>query len=492
MVEGGPVILPLHQLLVALDQWRAHPRSQEASLVEAAIAGLADAHALQRVAVRIESGTMPLLDIRHGGAGDSMGGSRTFRVGAGSTSAVTIRTDGDPLAADAFAGSLELALDAVWSRHQARVQAQQLEALDAAVRGIAAVHSVDLVLQLIVDRVRDLVAAQYAALGIVGPFGNIEQFITAGLTQDQRDRIGPLPRGHGLLGLIIRENSSFLIDDIAMDHRRYGFPPEHPEMHSFLGAPVRSQGVTIGNLYLTNKLTGATFSEEDQRLVEMFALHAGIAMENARLHEKVQRLAIVDERQRISQDLHDSIIQSLYAVSLSLEDIPEMIQEEPAEAAARADRAIDSIHSTIRDIRNFIFGLQPELLEMADLATGIESMAAEFRANTLVELEVDVADDLGGLPGDLASQLLPIIREALSNISKHSDATRATLELRAEDGLVRLTIGDNGRGFDPTMRPTSGHHGLANLRSRAESAGGSLTIVSEPGQGATVTAEIPV
>ena len=151
----------------------------------------------------------------------------------------------------------------------------------------------------------------------------------------------------------------------------------------------------------------------------MFALHAGIAIENARLHEEVRRLAVVDERQRISQDLHDSIIQSLYAISLSLEDLPEVIAEDPAEGAARADRAIDSIHGTIRDIRNFIMGLQPELLDDADLATGHRDAGRRVpgkhadrprgarRPMTLPEL-----------PRDHAAHVLAITREALSNIAQ--------------------------------------------------------------------------
>ena len=129
-------------------------------------------------------------------------------------------------------------------------------------------------------------------------------------------------------------------------------------MHSFLGTPIRNKGRTIGDLYLTNKTTAATFDDEDLRVIERFALHAGIAIENARLHEEVQRLAIVDERQRISQDLHDSIIQSLYGISLSLEDLPDVMAEDPAQGVVRTDRAIDAIHATIRDLRNFIMGLE--------------------------------------------------------------------------------------------------------------------------------------
>lgn len=369
---------------------------------------------------------------------------------------------------------------------------QQLEALDVAVRGIAGIDSVDRVLQVIVERVRELVSAQYAAMGIVGQFGQIERFITSGISDEQRAAIGSLPHGRGLLGLIIEEGRSFLIDDIAVDPRRYGVPEQHPEMHSFLGVPIPSKGGYVGNLYLTNKLTTPRFTESDLELVERFALHAAIAIENARLHEEIQRLAVVEERQRISQDLHDSIIQSLYAISLSLEDLPEVIIEDPADGAALADRAIESIHATIRDIRNFIMGLQPELLEEADLASGLHTLASEFRANTMIDLEVDIPADLPAASTDNAVHVLSITREALSNIARHSGASRAFLRLSNQSQVLTLTITDNGRGFDPDRSRSATQRGLANLRSRAEAAGGSLIIVSEPGGGAQIEAAIPI
>jgi signal transduction histidine kinase len=296
----------------------------------------------------------------------------------------------------------------------------------------------------------------------------------------------------GMLGLIIREDRSFLVDDISADPRRYGFPEHHPPMSSFLGVPVRAKGQSIGNLYVTNKRGARRFTDSDLRLVEMFALHAGIAMENARLHEEIGRLAIVEERQRISQDLHDSIIQSLYGISLSLEDLPDIITEDQAEGAARADRAIDGIHATIRDIRNFIMGLQPELLIDADLGAGIETLAAEFRANTLIDLELTIDPQLPDLPREHATHVLAITREALSNIARHSNATRASIELAAVDGALRLVIGDNGHGFDVNAARSSRQRGLGNLRARAESVGGKFNLTSEEGAGTQVTAELPI
>src|SRR3954453_9703079 len=380
----------------------------------------------------------------------------------------------------------------VAARAEAEAANRRLAALDQAVRGIAGVLSTDRVLQLIVDRVRELLDAQYAALGIVGPHGLIELFITSGITAQQRAAIGPTPRGHGLLGLIIREGRTLRIDDIATHADSYGFPPHHPEMHSLIGVPVRAKGRIVGDLYLTNKMTAATFSDDDERLVEMFALHAGIAIENARLHEELQRLAVVDERDRISQDLHDSIIQSLYALGLALEDLPEEFAENPTEATVRVDRAIDSIHATIRDIRNLFLGLRPALLQDLDLDEGLFALANEFRLNTMIDLDLRMPDQLPAVNSEQVDQLLNMTREGLSNVARHSGASRAVLALTANDRTLNLLISDNGKGFDPAAVRADGHRGLANLQSRAEALGGSLEVKSKPGAGTAVEANIPL
>jgi signal transduction histidine kinase len=407
----------------------------------------------------------------------------------------------DPLTDDRVREALravELGLDTAWSSESARRSAAQLEALDAATRGIAGVLSVDRVLQLICDRTRDLVRAEYAALGIADADGVLERFVTSGISRADRERIGALPEGHGLLGLIIGGGRSFRIADIAGHPRSYGFPPHHPRMTSFLGVPITVKGKAVGDLYLTNKRGAREFSEADQTLVEMFALHAGIAIENARLHEQVQRLAIVEERERIGKDLHDGIIQGIYGVGLSLEDVPELMDDDPEEARARIERAIERLNLTIREIRNLIFGLRPELLDQVGLLGGLAGLADEFRLNTMVDVELEGAQDAIPEPGDEATiQLLQIAREALSNIARHANATRARIVLRVErsgdpeaDELV-LEISDNGRGFSPNAPRGPGHHGMANMRARAKALGGSFDLHSEPAGGTRIIVRVP-
>lgn len=371
----------------------------------------------------------------------------------------------------------------------------ELEALVEATRTIAEVLDLDAVLRLIVESVRSLVRAEYAALGIVGPSGHIERFITVGVSQAERARIGAPPRGLGLLGVIIRERRSFRIPDIGKHAEAHGFPPNHPPMGSFLGVPVVTEGRSVGNLYLTNKRDAPEFSETDQLLVEMFALRAGIAIENARLHEQVQRLAIVEERERIARDLHDGVIQAIYGVALSLEDVPLMMQTEPEEAGAQVDRAIDSLNQTIREIRNFILGLRSELLHGADLLAGLATLANEFGATGTSEIELDLAIDpelAVSIPTGHRVQLLQMTREALSNAARHARARRTRIVMLAEDHWLVLRVEDDGVGFDTKAIRSAGHLGLANLHDRAAAFGGTVSIESTLGSGTSLSIRVPI
>jgi signal transduction histidine kinase len=377
-----------------------------------------------------------------------------------------------------------------WRARAERAEAH-LAALDAAIRGISGVLTIDRVLQLIVDAVRELAGAQYAALGIADATGRIERFLTSGIGDRERERIGTLPQGRGLLGLIIKEGQSFRIADLATDPRRHGLPPHHPEMRAFLGVPVTFRGRPIGDLYLTNKQGAAEFSADDQLLVERFALHAGLAIQNARLSERVQALAVVEERERIGRDLHDDIIGRIYAVALSLDDIPEMMVSSPEAATARVDHAVEALNATIGEIRNFIFGLRPGAQDVGGLTAALETLADEIRMTAPVDVVVE-ADDLPVISDEIAEELLKVAREALSNASRHADANRVSVELRAEGGQVRLEIGDDGRGFDPDAPRSAEHRGLANMRRRAEQLHGRLEVASGAGLGTRIIVLLPL
>jgi signal transduction histidine kinase len=491
-------LLGLREMSAALEAWQAHPgpdaHAQLATAFERAVvsSGLGGGH------LHLQASPLTEVELRAGNLTDEgveKAGLRTYELRFGDRVLATLQL-GAPAAAtfsvDECARGLEIVVGAAWSRARAGQASDELAAIDAATRGIAGVLDLDRVLQLITDRVRELAHAQYAALGIVDQEGGIERFITSGISRADRERIGPPPHGHGLLGVIARETHPVRVHDAATDSRRFGVPPNHPSMHTLLGVPIGAKGRSIGRLYLTNKQPSGDFTEDDERLVEMFALHAGIAIENARLHEQVQRLAIVEERERIGRDLHDGIIQSIYAVGLSLEDVPDLMSEEPDEARARVERAIDSLDQSIRDIRNFIFGLRPELLEQSGLVGGLAALADEFRVNSMIDVELDTVDAREvDLPPDLIGQLLSIAREALSNIARHSRATRGGVHVETSESIVRLIISDNGAGFDPSKPRGAGHQGLVNMRARASSVGARLDVESEPGAGTRIIVEVP-
>ena len=499
-------LLGLRDVAAALDAWASHPGDTSHGELSRAFAQVVTSSGLVGGHLSLDAPPLAGLDVRTGslvaaasGRADEAAAEtavRTYRLAFGDRALAMLRLDAPPAAifsVDEVAHGLEIVIGSAWSRARARQAKEELAALDAATRGIAGVLDLERVLQLITDRVRELAHAEFAALGIVDADGYLERFITSGLSRADRERIGPLPRGHGLLGVIVREAAPVRIHDIATDPRRYGFPPHHPEMHSLLGVPIGNKGKSIGRLYLTNKQPSGDFTEDDERMVEMFALHAGIAIENARLHEQVQRLAIVEERERIGRDLHDGIIQSIYAVGLSLEDVPDLMEDEPEEAARRVERAIDSLDQSIRDIRNFIFGLRPELLEQAGLVGGLAALADEFRVNSMVDVELRTASvDESALASEQITQMLSIAREGLSNIARHSKASQAVIDVSSDGSTMHLEIRDNGVGFDPHVQHGPSHQGLVNIRDRAASAGGNLTIESVPGSGTRIILAVPL
>jgi signal transduction histidine kinase len=481
---------PVPLLVAAFRRVAAEPSSTEE--VGAALGQIALAHGLAGIRLQLEAAEpLPTMAAGWGslatganGAGFELGGQDEPALGR-------LWVDGEDKARAITLASVAMAIDGARAHVRADRARQHLAALDGALRGIAAVLSVDSVLQLIVDRCRELASAQYAALGIFDTNGTIESFLTSGIDADTRARIGPLPRGHGLLGLIVSGNASLRIPDIELDPRRHGFPPNHPEMHSFLGVPIKVRDASVGNLYLTNKLGQPEFSADDQDLVERFALHAGIAIDNARLHRRLQQLSVVEERDRIGRDLHDTVIQRIYGVGLSLDDVPALMETDPVEASTRVDAAIESLNATIREIREFIFILRPPGEDPGSLAGSLRSLADEVRMQTGLPVEVRADPDLPPMANTRTAQVLAIIREALANVARHANATSVSVELLVGDAGVTLRIVDDGIGFDPVASSPPGHHGLQNMLRRTESLGGTFEIDSAPARGTRIIVWLP-
>jgi signal transduction histidine kinase len=497
---------PLVRTLEALDRWQRNPDEAHLEVVAEALAGVLQVAGARGAVLEIAAPPLPRLAVGVGTLDPvppegERSGLAEFVLGSHDEHDTLGRLvlDAPARAVGPVVRTLELAVDAAWSRAEVHGRAQRLEALEAATRAVAAELDIDRVLQVIVDRVRELIGATYAALGIADGRGRIERFITSGISPEARALIGDAPHGRGMLGLIIRDARVIRAPDVTQHPERYGFPEHHPVMHSFLGVPVIVKGRSVGNLYLAEKVDGS-FTDDDERLVEMFAVHAGIAIDNARLHDQVQRLAIVEERERIGKDLHDGIIQSIYAVGLSLEVVPELVDDEGGreEAVARVDRAIDALNLVIADIRSYILRLRPTIGGEEDPVEALARLGEELGMHAVIDLEVDLdggAALLRSLPPDRQSDILFIAREALSNVARHSGATRTGLVLLDNDGELVLTIEDNGRGVDPAALPgpdaDGRHQGVRNMRDRAVGMGGTFSLGRPDREGTRIIVSIP-
>lgn len=367
---------------------------------------------------------------------------------------------------------------------------EQLSALQLAATSIAEEYELGQLLQRFVEISKDLTNARYGALSVVDADGKILEFITSGVTDEERALIGSPPIGKGLLGEIIK-GGALRLDHMSKDPRSVGFPPNHPPMRSLLGVPVQSRGGKFGNLYLTDKQDATGFSEADEQMVRTFAAHAALAIETSRLQGEARALAVLRERERIGMDLHDGIIQSIYAVELGLEGAEEDLETNVPAAKKALSVAIDHLNGVIRDVRSYIFELQPAKLSY-DLSESVTRMVEEFRSGASADLVADVATALPPLGEERRLALFHIARDALTNALRHAHASRIEVSLHANVSAVRLLIKDDGTGFDVEANRSEEHRGLRNMAARAQAVGGQMVIESEKGSGTVVRVEFPI
>ncbi len=364
---------------------------------------------------------------------------------------------------------------------------ERLDALADAAAALAGELSVESVLETVLSHARGLTGARYAALGVLGEDGLIERFLTEGLPEEHVARIGPPPTGKGVLGELIHDPRPLRLDDVSAHPAAAGFPPEHPPMASFLGAPIRSGGTVYGNLYLTDKAGG--FDVDDERTVLVLAAQAGAAVENAVLSQRLRELAVQDERDRISRELHDGVIQTLFSLGMGLDAARELITVDPARADARIDEAVEAIDGAIRELRNFIFQLRPEHAASMGFARGLTELAREYEVNALVRPRLEIPTDVDArLPAQLVPDLLAIVRESLSNVAKHARASEVTIHVGLAEG-VELCVADDGVGLSGDTLQAG--RGLENIRERARALGADLDLRSAPGEGTEVRLAIP-
>jgi len=359
---------------------------------------------------------------------------------------------------------------------------RQLRRLLDAVLAIGSELGLAEVLRRIAETATELVEAQYGALGVLDESGTrLAQFITVGIDDEGRQKIGNLPEGHGILGLLIVDPRPIRLPDLREHPDSYGFPPNHPPMRTFLGAPILVRGEVFGNLYLCDKTNGDAFSDIDEEMVTALAGAAGIAIENARLHSRVADLAMFEDRERIARELHDTVIQRLFATGLTLQATVRLIDK--PEVVARLEAMVEDLDVTVRHIRSAIFELHTARLPGSSVRQAVLELCAESARTLGFEPRVQFDGPIDSLLDEsLAQHVLAVLQEALSNITRHANASKVDVSMVIVDGLLVVAIADDGVG----MRDgASGGRGLDNLRARASRVGGDVDW-DQPSTGGTV------
>ena len=370
----------------------------------------------------------------------------------------------------------------------------ELYQVSQAVLSVTRQMSVRDVLQVIVRSARSLVGARYAALGVPDQGDSFAEFVVDGISGAEWAAIGPLPRRHGMLAVLLNQGKPERLPDIRKDPRFEGWPAAHPQMSHFLGVPVRDGDQVLGIIFAANKVSAAAeksgFTERDEEILSLFAAHAAIALTNARLYERSRELSVMQERSRLARDLHDAVTQKLFSIRAHARAAAVLAAREPVDTSrVRAEiEVVGELGAEAHaELRAVIDGLSPPDLEAAGLAESLRRYAVlAGRAHG-----IPVAFSAGCLPPlseKAEAALYRVAQEALHNALRHADASGLTVTLAKTPRQVVLEVTDNGHGFDPDA--PSGGLGLASMRERAAAAGGKLAIRSTR-KGTTVRMTVP-
>jgi len=364
----------------------------------------------------------------------------------------------------------------------------ELYQVSQAVLSVTRQMSVRDVLQVIVRSARSLVGARYAALGVPDEGDSFAEFVVDGISSAEWQAIGPLPRRHGMLAVLLNEGKPERLADIRQDPRFEGWPPAHPQMSHFLGVPVRDGDRVLGAIFAANKTSAAAagrgFTERDEEILSLFAAHAAIALTNARLYERSRELSVIQERSRLARDLHDAVTQKLFSIRAHARAAAVLAAREPMDPdRVRAEiEVIGELGAEAHaELRAAIDGLAPPDLQSAGLAESLRQYAVLAGRAYGVPVTF-TAGPLPALAPQAEAALYRVAQEALHNALRHAGASRVLVGLSKAARRVVLEVSDDGHGFVPDA--PSGGLGLASMRERASAAGGALTIRS--GQGGTV------
>lgn len=353
------------------------------------------------------------------------------------------------------------------------------------------------VLKTIVASARDLLDAEYAALGVPDDHGGFAQFVVDGVSDAQWKAIGPLPRQHGILAAMLHDAKPERLADVRKDPRFEGWPSAHPDMSDFLGLPIKDGDEIIGALFLANKRCpkpegGCGFTAEDEELLAILAQHAAIALTNARLYERSRELTITEERSRLAHELHDAVSQKLFSLRLTAQAAAALVDRDPARAKGELQQVAALAAEAADELRAAVVELRPAALDEDGLVNTLRTHIQVLdRASRTARVTFD-SSGIRALPASQEEAVLRVAQEALHNALRHSGADEVDVVLVRRGQGAALSITDNGKGFEPrTVRRAGRHLGLVSMRDRANGVGGRLTVESAPGKGTTIEMEVP-
>lgn len=343
------------------------------------------------------------------------------------------------------------------------------------------------VLERVAHVSKDLVGARYSALGIPDNQGGLRFFKVAGMDGNAVRHIRHLPEGQGLLGAIMHERKPIRLENMQDDARSAGFCKGHPTMTSFLGVPIQVGERLYGMLYLSDRVDGKPFTEEDQWLIETMGGYAALAIAGAELGEQQRRLTLLEERERIGMELHDGIIQLLYAIGMQLD----LMRTAPTIEVENLNNAIGDLNTVIEDIRRYILDLKSDKLQT--IHNCLRDLVDRLRIPETVTVVIDAPNLYPPFNQPMFESICQIVHEALSNAVRHANAKQITLSVQLSQSLFEITITDDGAGFnlENVMQKQIGL-GLQNMIRRAELYKGTVTIHTLPGEGTTLTIAIPI
>ncbi len=446
---------------------------------------------------------------RHIAAGEAVGRFETVRV-TQDGSRLDVQMSLTPLrdGSSAVSGALALMRN-ISERRQAeravlemeagaRHRAVVMEAANRVALDILTSRTGAEALRHIADAARVLAGARYAALGVAREDGGgLKQFITVGLTPEEEAVIGPLPRGRGILGLLLERSEPLRIDTLSEHPASVGFPDHHPPMDSFLGVPIRRGDVVVGSLYLTNKQGGGVFTEADEVAVQALGAHAAVAIHNLQLLAQQRSLvssliaAQEEERRAVAYDLHDGLTQFVMASHAHLEAFKRAHATGREDKAARElEQGLQYLKEAVVESRRLVNGLRLLALDDLGLTGALEQLLQEEKARAAWQA-ADFVDNIGDARFDrtLETGVYRIAQEALTNARRHAQTPRVQMKLLQSGEQLCFEMRDWGIGFNTRERiGASGHVGLQGIIERVHLLGGSLELHSAPGVGTTLRA----